>query len=346
MFTAHIWLTNQCNLECKYCYVRKDGKSMSDEMIEKVINFISIQLKKMNERSLKIHFHGGEPLLEYKNIRKIFTYIETDSVLNKCNVIYSMTTNGMLIDNSNIDFLCQNIDDLSLSIDGNMKTHDLYRVDKSGNPTFFKVFNILQELLERKPELRLRMTVNPNTVDHLYNNIRFLIESGGIYISQNLNYRHTGWMEQHFATLEEELKKVSKYLYELNNDAIDVGMIIDGKNILTEKGKCGAGINVVSIHVNGDIYPCLLTTSNPEFIIGTVDLGINLNKVRELMTLSLQTNKCCEGCTYYKFCKNARCKLINKQETGDFFVPLPARCLVENTIYKVMKYNYELRGIF
>ena len=106
--------------------------------------------------------------------------------------------------------------------------------------------------------------------------------------------------------MENELKKISEYLLRLNDSSISIGMIIDGNTILSKKGKCGAGVNIVSIYANGDIYPCLLVTQNGEFKIGTVLEGIDPNKLEKIMRVNEQINPCCEGCSYYSYCKNTR----------------------------------------
>lgn len=318
---------------------------MDDNTIQDTIRFISSQIKEGKEEKLKVHFHGGEPLLEFGSLKKIVEYMREDPVIKACSISYSMTTNGLLVNSNNIDFICDTIDQLSISIDGGQCSHDKYRVRSDGSGTFDSVIEVVKELLIRKPQLRLRMTVNPDTVSELYNNVRFLVSIGGKYISQNLNYEHPDWNEQHFNILEDELKKISRYALRLNDSSLSIGMIIDGNTVLNEKGKCGAGVNIVSIYANGDIYPCLLVTQNDEFKIGTVVRGIYPDKISEILRLNEQLNPCCEGCSYYKYCKNTRCKIINKQETGNYFSPLATRCAVENVIYRVMKYNYLLREV-
>lgn len=347
MYTVHIWLTNQCNMKCKYCYVDKEAESirMDDETIWNTVRFVSSQIRTRKENNLKVHFHGGEPLLEFENLKKIVGYFKNDPDIKNASISYSMTTNGLLLDSSNIDFICDTINQLSVSIDGRECTHDRYRVRTDGSGTFVPVIEIVKELLSRNPLLRLRMTVNPDTVSELYKNVEFLVSLGGKYISYNLNYESTDWNEHHFEILENELKKISEYLLRLNDSSISIGMIIDGNTILSKKGKCGAGVNIVSIYANGDIYPCLLVTQNGEFKIGTVLEGIDPNKLEKIMRVNEQINPCCEGCSYYSYCKNTRCKIINKQETGDYLSPLPTRCAVENVIYRVMKYNAVLREV-
>lgn len=345
MYTSHIWLTNQCNLKCKYCYVEKDFGCvrMDYKTIQKTIEFIAYNVRNLNEEKLKIHFHGGEPLLELGGIKKIVDCVKEDSILKKCDVTYSVTTNGILVDASHIDFICDTFNQLSISLDGAKYSHDMYRVGKDGRGTFDQVVEVTKKLLKKKPMLRIRMTVNPDTVDRLFDNVHFIIKIGGKYISPCLNFGHPSWTEKHFLMFEEELKKISEYLFRLNDSSIDVGMIVDGKTVLNKKGKCGAGLNVVSIYADGDIYPCLLTTPNKDFKIGTLEKGIQTKLVEDILILNNHINTCCRGCDLYSYCKNTRCKVINKQETGNYLLPLSARCWAENVIYRIMKYNYLLR---
>ncbi len=157
---------------------------MDDETIWNTVRFVSSQIRTRKENNLKVHFHGGEPLLEFENLKKIVGYFKNDPDIKNASISYSMTTNGLLLDSSNIDFICDTINQLSVSIDGRECTHDRYRVRTDGSGTFVPVIEIVKELLSRNPLLRLRMTVNPDTVSELYKNVEFLVSLGASCIIQ------------------------------------------------------------------------------------------------------------------------------------------------------------------
>jgi uncharacterized protein len=149
-------LTAQCNMRCSYCIYSKYypySTNYSDEMMtfstaKRAIDiymehFIEVH-KKISSKEPTFAFYGGEPLINFKLIVQIIEYVE--NVYSKYVPRFTITTNGLLLDNENISFFLKNHNvSICLSIDGFKDNHDRNRVDVNRKPTYDKILEIIQK---------------------------------------------------------------------------------------------------------------------------------------------------------------------------------------------------------
>jgi uncharacterized protein len=173
-------VTDQCNLNCKYCglaelytgYDNREGKIMLSFEKAKVIIDYLLALWEQNYSHdcifpTTIGFYGGEPLLNMVCIKKVIEYLEHSENVGRC-FFYSMTTNAMLLDKY-MDYLADKKFRLLISLDGD-ETAQSYRVDHSGNNSFNKVFRNVKLLQQKYPDY-FENLVNFNSVLHNRNNV-------------------------------------------------------------------------------------------------------------------------------------------------------------------------------
>lgn len=328
-----IWVTTKCNLNCRYCYEgeHNEGVNMSIEMCEKVINFIKT-FKEPSER-LIIDFHGGEPLINFNAIRYI---------VNKCNKIfdkneldYCITSNGVLFNDEIIDFLIKNINySLSVSLDGKEETHNFNRTNKLGYGSFNKAYSGAIKMLERRPDLRIRLTFDKLNINNLYENIVFLIESGFKCIVPGIDWFCRDWEEDDFKVIYNQLNRVKNYIEDNKRNDVSVGGI---KEKIVDVGICAGGNSSVHILPNGELYPCGYTANNNKYLIGNIEKGINQQYKDEIRKVLYVENKDCEGCTNYTSCYSTRCKFANEIITGNCNLPSAVICQMENIKIKLSK---------
>lgn len=99
MLSFTLWVTNKCNLKCTYCYENRSVKrneSKRNLQIEEIVAFIKRKSDEYSREDVYIRFHGGEPLLEYGNIKKYIELIKSE--IEERRIFFSMTTNGILLD--------------------------------------------------------------------------------------------------------------------------------------------------------------------------------------------------------------------------------------------------------
>lgn len=331
-----IFVTQKCNLRCKYCYEgdSKINKDMTFDIADKTVKFIS---NKVNESSdnepLYIVFHGGEPLLNFKIIKYIYASI-LETVKDK-EIIFDMTTNGTLMNDEIMSFIKDNINNISISIDGNQESHDLNRVFADGRGSYEKVITNAKKLLANNIDVRIRMTYSSNSVDKLCENIYSIADCGFTEIVPVVDYYDDNWNKNHINILNEEISKIidRKKLYPDNNISL-----IELDVLNTKKGDCFGGVVSYAIDIFGNIYPCTISISNKDFIIGNVnDTQLDVKKIYELCKINASDNKKCLGCNRYEFCEGTRCKIINKQITGDYDIPPAIICASQSIAVKTTR---------
>lgn len=178
---CYMILSEQCNLACKYCFLgnndsskRKhfDLKNMSEATADKAIDFYLNQLKKSgldfeHQKSILI-FYGGEPMINYPTLLHIASKLnelkKTEPILR--NLELTMVTNGLLLNEERIERLNELHVGIGISIDGFSEEDNSMRVDKSGNPIFNQLLEILSLLKKHKADFSLSVTLNEETIKH------------------------------------------------------------------------------------------------------------------------------------------------------------------------------------
>ena len=319
----NIWVTLYCNFCCKYCYETSDKPSvyMNEETADAAISFMLDMLEKHGGNALWINFHGGEPMLNGKIIKYILQKLK--GRMPDIKLLTSMTTNCSVWDEE----ICDLIQEISVSVDGNQPVHDRNRIKRDGSGTYKLIIKNALEFQKRKNGVRLRMVVTPDNVGELYDSIRHLLSLGFREIIPGVDYFNTNWNQELFETLYHQLNKLKKYRkWHFFNKSV-IGLLDDE---FTKKGQCIVGEDGYQVSVDGKLYPCSYVVNHPDFCIGDVRNGIDHAAVERINCLNNETNKVCEGCSNYSYCISPRCLMFNKVLTGDYYTPSAVVCAVEN----------------
>ncbi|OAB44808.1 radical SAM/SPASM domain-containing protein [Paenibacillus glacialis] len=322
---VHIFVTNDCNLNCDYCYVasQREKKEFRVESISNLISFINRMLSLNKSEVVIFDFFGGEPLLNRECIEEIIVQAkERISVRQK----YIMTTNGTLLTQKNVDYIISNNIDLSVSLDGHPNTHDKHRKFKSGMPSWNHISQNIEYLLKKIPHVTARMTFDSQTVSELYNNVKFLECEGFKIIKPIPDFFDENWSDENFEILKEQFKKLR-----LNsNPEIQVSLI---KKRIFIQSDCSGGVDSFSINVNGDVYPCNYAVGNKDFCLGNIS-EFNKFELHSFHTDHSKRNEC-KGCAYFSSCESARCVFVNYKMTNNFHTPNGFFCSFERLISSV-----------
>lgn len=338
-----IFLTNDCNLGCNYCYEGEKYKNhMSIETADKVIDFIdytarkSIQYLKYN--SITVILYGGEPLLNHEVLQYILENLKRKPK-NDYNVRFDMTTNGTIM-NSNIIETLKKIDCVSVSIDGNYEIHNLNRIFKNQKGTFNIVNENIKKMIDEGISIRARGTFTSQTCNHLYSSVNTLSNFGFNCIVMHPDESDKNWTEKDFDTIFSEIKKISNDT-SLNKKCEAISLT-DISEFGCESGDCFGGISDFSIDYNGDIYPCSKALKSKEFLIGSIyNNKLNEERINQLFQLNID-NDACKGCSRINYCRGNKCKIVNKIYEGDFFTPNGIYCKLQEL--EIKKYKY-LKGL-
>lgn len=323
------WVTNKCNLCCKYCYVDKSKDIMTLDIAERAIKYI-IPLLKDNEAN-NIRFHGGEPLLN----KEIIEYIIKELYLqvgNK-NMHFYLTTNGTII--NGVDFIIENVK-ISVSIDGTQYYNDLNRIYKNCEGTYSYIDKFIRRMKSKDIHFNIRMTIHPNNVKGFFQNFMHIYNKFKIIPSFAFDYGSDGWVDDNVALFFKQLKNVILYLYD--NDPIGAFELVDNLNreYLSRRDYCTGGEKSIHITPLGDLFPCYLSVGNPKYKVGNIYEGLDKKLVQKICLESKKPNSMCMGCGLENNCKSRSCKIINEIYTGNPFKPSGVKCAYTRGIYNLI----------
>lgn len=269
-------VTKKCNFRCTYCFVDyfsykgKKGTSsdMSLHVAKKAIDFLINNAKINEHNSIEICFFGGEPLLNWSLIEYAVKYANYHTNGSEMEVLYSIITNGSLVNQKIASFLKENRVKVSVSLDGPQYLNDKTRKYADGKGTFNETVKGINTLISAGNEITVLTTLSNKNIDLLnFNFVDFLISLGVRNWGLNL--------EDVKSMLNSEIKDIAQKLVTLSNYALKrklntAGMwfkpIYNMMNV--KKSYCMSGEGAfVSIGLDGKIYSCSRTVNS----IGHVD---------------------------------------------------------------------------
>ncbi|MBQ4626612.1 MAG: thioether cross-link-forming SCIFF peptide maturase, partial [Clostridia bacterium] len=148
-----IHIAHTCNLNCSYCFASQgkyhgERALMSFEVGKRALDFLIENSG--TRRNLEVDFFGGEPLMNFDVVKQMVAYARSIEKEHGKNFRFTLTTNGMLIDDDVIEFANREMSNVVLSLDGRKEIHDRYRVDYAGNGSWEKIVPKFQKLVEAR----------------------------------------------------------------------------------------------------------------------------------------------------------------------------------------------------
>lgn len=344
---AHVTfvVTEQCNLQCTYCYeCHKTEKKMSFETGKKIIDkLLDGNYVDETVQAIVLEFIGGEPLLEIDLIDKLMDYFKIESFKKKSpwfnNYVISITTNGILFNTEKVQkFIKKNKNKLSISItiDGNKKLHDSCRIFKDGSGSYDIVEKSVKNLLSIFPNESTKITLVPQNVDYLCESIENLYNLGYKVFFANPVFENVWENSYKEISLYNQMIKLADYI--IDNDLYNKMFIslFDEKYIFLDKRSkktmktenyCGGNGRMLAFDTEGKIFPCIRymqysLSKQKEQPIGDIDNdfytikpAINFyNRIKKISTWSISDNEC-KKCPFINVCPS--CVAYNFDENGD-----------------------------
>ena len=146
-------VAHTCNLNCSYCFASQgkyhgERAVMSFEVGKRALDFLIEHSG--SRRNLEVDFFGGEPLMNWDVVKELVAYARSVEEKYKKNFRFTLTTNGMLIDDDVIEFANKEMSNVVLSLDGRREIHDRTRVDYAGNGSYDVVVPKFKKLVEAR----------------------------------------------------------------------------------------------------------------------------------------------------------------------------------------------------
>ena len=310
-------IAHDCNLACKYCFAEEGeyhGRRalMSYEVGKKALDFLIANSG--SRHNLEVDFFGGEPLMNFDVVKRLVAYARSVEKERGKHFRFTLTTNGVLIDDDVIDFANREMSNVVLSLDGRKEVHDRYRVDYAGNGSWEKIVPKFQKLVQARQgkNYYMRGTFTHANPDFL-KDIQTMLDLGFTELSMEPVVAAHGDP----AALTEVDKEIVMQQYEelaqlmLQRDKEGrpftfYHYMIDlkgGPCIYKRISGCGSGTEYMAVTPWGDLYPCHQFVGDEKFKLGNIWDGVENHAVQaEFAGCNVYAREECRDCWARLYC--------------------------------------------
>lgn len=321
-------VAHDCNLRCSYCFAGTGdfGRArglMPKAVGERAVDFIIANSGK--RRNCELDFFGGEPLLNMETVKHVVAYVRRREAETGKSFKLTLTTNGVLLNDSNISYLNDNNISLVLSLDGRREVHNHMRPFADGRGSYDNIVaNVRKAIVSRNDRnYYLRGTFTAHNLDFAAD-VLAMADQGFTQLSvepvvaKDCDYALT---EEHLPALFEQYEQLAvEYLKrKLKGPAFDFFHfnldINNGPCVAKRLSGCGAGHEYFAVTPEGHLYPCHQFVGREEYLLGTLDEGVTKRELPEQFRQAHVLNKPdCRDCWARFYCSggcHANAQLFN-----------------------------------
>ncbi|MCR4599722.1 MAG: thioether cross-link-forming SCIFF peptide maturase [Acetatifactor sp.] len=293
-------IAHDCNLACKYCFAEEGeyhGRRalMSFEVGKKALDFLVANSG--NRVNLEVDFFGGEPLMNWQVVKDLVNYGRSIEAANNKKFRFTLTTNGVLLNDEILEFANKEMANVVLSIDGRKEVHDRMRPFRGGQGSYDLIVPKFQKVAESRNQMNyyVRGTFTHHNLD-FSEDVLHLADLGFKQISVEPvvaqptdDYAIT---EEDLPKLREEYDKLAAEMIKRRREGRPFNFfhfMIDlegGPCVAKRLSGCGSGTEYLAVTPWGDFYPCHQFVGNEKFLMGNVDEGITRTDLQDQF-------KCC-----------------------------------------------------
>lgn len=310
-------IAHTCNLNCSYCFASQgkyngERAVMSFEVGKQALDFLIANSG--TRHNLEVDFFGGEPLMNWQVVKDLVLYARSIEKQHNKNFRFTLTTNGILIDDDVIDFCNKEMSNVVLSLDGRKEVHDRYRVDYAGNGSWEKVVPKFQKLVAARggKNYYMRGTFTHANPDFL-NDIKCMLDLGFTELSMEpvvcpkddpeaLTPEDIEIIKDQYDQLAELMRQRRKegrpftfyhYMIDLKG----------GPCIYKRISGCGSGTEYMAVTPWGDLYPCHQFVGDESYKLGDIWNGIsNHERQEEFRSCNVYARPECADCWAKLWC--------------------------------------------
>lgn len=312
-------VAHTCNLNCSYCFAAQGkfhGKRglMSFETGKRAIDFL-IENSGYH-KNLDIDFFGGEPLMNWDVVKQLVLYgrsIEKDAGKN---IRFTLTTNGVNIDDDVIEFCNKEMHNVVLSLDGRKEVNDRFRVDMKGNGSYDTIVPKFKKLVEARGDKSyyMRGTYTHFNTDFV-NDIKHMADLGFRELSMEPVVTSPDspsfLTEEDLPILMEQYEELAHEMIRRNSEGNGFTFyhyMLDltcGPCIYKRISGCGAGTEYVAVTPWGDLYPCHQFVGDERMKLGDIFEGFTAHGKEvsdEFAQVNCYTREGCKDCWAKLYC--------------------------------------------
>ncbi|WP_069997360.1 thioether cross-link-forming SCIFF peptide maturase [Cellulosilyticum sp. I15G10I2] len=304
-------VAHDCNLACKYCFAGEgeyhgERGMMSLEVGKKAVDFIIENSKHRN--NIEIDFFGGEPLMNFEVVKGVVEYARLREKETGKHFRFTMTTNGVLLNDEIIEYLNENMYNVVLSLDGRPEVNDLMRPTPNGKGSYEIILPKFKKLVEKRKgkQYYVRGTYTHHNLDFA-EDVKHITEAGFKEVSIEPVVAPTS---MHYALQEADVERIcseyevlAKHMLNLARSGESFNFfhfminLEDGPCVHKRLAGCGAGTEYLAVTPNGDLYPCHQFVGLPEFKMGHVADGVTALDLRaKFEKCNVYSKDACKKC--------------------------------------------------
>lgn len=323
-------VAHTCNLNCEYCFASQgkyhgERAIMSLDVAKRAIDFLIENSQ--GRRNLEVDFFGGEPLLNWDMIKQLVAYAREQEKIHNKNFRFTLTTNGVLVDDDVIEFSNKEMSNVVLSLDGRKEVHDHLRKNYEGQGSYDVIVPKFQKFVKARGDKSyyIRGTYTHNNIDFT-NDIFHMADLGFTELSMEpvvcdpsdpyaLTKEDLPVLFDQYEILAKEMIRRKKngngftfyhYILDLNH----------GPCVYKRISGCGSGTEYMAVTPWGDLYPCHQFVGDEKYLLGDIWKGVTNKEIQnEFKMCNAYARKECADCWAKLYCSGG-CAANSYHATG------------------------------
>jgi uncharacterized protein len=338
-------VAHDCNLRCKYCFASTGDfgggrKLMPFETGKAAIDFLVAN--SASRHNLEVDFFGGEPLMNFDVVKRLVEYGRSIEKAKNKHFRFTVTTNGILLDDEKIDFINREMNNVVLSIDGRREVNDAMRPHVDGSGSYDEIIIKYKKLVARRGngEYYVRGTFTHENLDFTADVLQ-LADEGFDQISVEPvvcgDDSPYALREKDLPQILSEYDKLAKVFIKRKKEGRGFNFFhfmidLDGGPCIRKLLRgCGCGSEYVAVTPEGDIYPCHQFVGQSDMLMGNVltQTGKFESEMKtQFSKANIFAKQGCSDCWARYFCSGG-CNANNHLYSGDMLKPLKITCELE-----------------
>ena len=310
-------IAHTCNLNCSYCFASQ-GKYhgqravMSYEVGKRALDFLIENSG--TRRNLEVDFFGGEPLMNFQVVKDLVAYARSIEKEKGKNFRFTLTTNGVLVDDDVIQWANRECSNVVLSLDGRKEIHDRFRVDYAGNGSWEKIVPKFQKFVQARggKDYYMRGTFTHANPDFLQD-IQTMLDLGFNELSMEpvvcAADDPSALTEEDLPIVMEQYEKLADLMLQRDKEGRPFTFyhyMIDltgGPCIYKRISGCGSGTEYMAVTPWGDLYPCHQFVGEERFCLGNIWEGVTNREIQqEFACCNVYAHPECRDCWARLYC--------------------------------------------
>ena len=310
-------VAHTCNLNCSYCFASQgkyhgERAMMSFEVGKRALDFLIENSG--TRKNLEVDFFGGEPLMNFQVVKDLVAYARSIEQEKGKRFRFTLTTNGVLVDDEVIQWANKECSNVVLSLDGRKEIHDRFRVDYAGNGSWEKIVPKFQKFVQARggKDYYMRGTFTHNNPDFL-KDIQQMLDLGFTELSMEPVVCAAGdpsaLTEEDLPIVMEQYEKLAELMLERDRGGRPFTFyhyMIDltgGPCIYKRISGCGSGTEYMAVTPWGDLYPCHQFVGEERFRLGNIWDGVTNTEVQgEFAACNVYAHPECQDCWARLYC--------------------------------------------